>query len=155
MAPLLESWKAYGANPTPLDWGEVYTSLATGVIEGLDNPIMDMHGEKFDEVAKYVNMTGNLQSSIDFNTSEKIWQKLSEQQQEMWVKAVKAASAKAEEEFNNRFDKVLEEMKAGGAEIIETDTSDFVKAIETNIEDILEGNEDAIAAFKEIKAAGF
>ena len=38
MAPLLESWKAYGANPAPLDCGEIYTSLATGVIDGLNAP---------------------------------------------------------------------------------------------------------------------
>jgi TRAP-type C4-dicarboxylate transport system substrate-binding protein len=155
MAPLLESWKAYGANPTPLDWGEVYTSLATGVIDGLDNPVMDMHDEKFDEVAKYINMTGNLQSSIDFNTSEKIWQTLTAEEQDNWMKAVKIASAKGEEEYGRRFEKALEEMKAGGATIIETDTTDFIKAIENNIDDILEGNEVAIKAFKDIKAAGF
>ena len=68
MAPLVQCWKAYGAKPTSMDWGEIYTSLQTGVINAIDNPILDMYDEKFYEAIKYVNMTNNLYNMISYQT---------------------------------------------------------------------------------------
>ena len=43
----------YGANPTPVAWGELYTSLATGVVEGTKNAVTDIVPNKMDEVLKF------------------------------------------------------------------------------------------------------
>jgi len=45
-----------GANPTPVAWGELYTSLATGVVEGTKNAVTDIIPNKMDEVLKYATM---------------------------------------------------------------------------------------------------
>lgn len=155
MAPLLSSWRSYGAKPTPLDWGEVYTSLATGVIDGLDNPILDMYDEKFHEVCKYINMTGNLYTGIAYNMSEAFWQSLSAHEKSVFKMAIEIANLRTKIKLDKRFAQAMADMKSQGLKVIETDTSDFQKAIANNIDKILEDNERAIAMYKKIKKAGY
>ncbi len=51
---IVESYKAYGANPTPLPFGEVYSGLQLGLIDGQENPIGTIYPMKFHEVLKYL-----------------------------------------------------------------------------------------------------
>ena len=46
----------YGANPTPVAWGELYTSLATGVVEGTKNAVTDIIPNKMEEVLRYATL---------------------------------------------------------------------------------------------------
>lgn len=155
MAPLLGSWRSYGAKPTPLDWGEIYTSLATGVIDGVDNPLIDMYDEKFYEVTKYLNYTNNLQVLIAYNTSEAFWKSLTPKEQDVFKRAIEIANQKTKAEVKRRFEKVLEVLKNKGVQSIQTDTADFRKAVQDNIEKILEGNKRAIALYKKIIAGEY
>ena len=155
MAPLVASWQAYGAKPTSMDWGEIYTSLQTGVITSIDNPILDMYDEKFYEAIKYVNMTNNLYNMISYNTSMIFWNKLTDKEKDVFRRATRTASLKSGAEVDRRLGKVIEELKGRGIEIVETDTSGFSKAIEANIDEILKGNKDAIAVYKKIKSGDF
>lgn len=52
----VEMMKFYGANPTPVAWGELYTSLATGVVEGTKNAVTDIIPNKMHEVVKYATV---------------------------------------------------------------------------------------------------
>lgn len=54
-----EMVRALGATPTPVAWPEVYTSLATGVVEGTKNGITDVVGMKFHEHAKFMTLDGH------------------------------------------------------------------------------------------------
>ena len=54
-----EMVKALGGTPTPVAWPEVYTSLATGVVEGTKNGITDIVGMKFHEHAKFMTLDGH------------------------------------------------------------------------------------------------
>ena len=155
MAPLLGSWRSYGAKPTPLDWGEIYTSLATGVIEGVDNPVLDMYDEKFHEVTKYLNYTNNLQVLIAYNTSNAFWKSLTPHEQSVFRMAIEIANHRTKAEVNRRFAKTLKEMKGRGLKVIKTDTTAFRKAVQDNIEKILEGNKEVITFYKKIMAGGY
>ncbi|MBI9092331.1 MAG: TRAP transporter substrate-binding protein [Desulfobacterium sp.] len=150
MAPLVGCWKAYGAKPTSLDWGEIYTSLQTGVITAIDNPILDMYDEKFHEAVKYLNMTNNLYNMISYQTSSAFWDGLTDKEKEVFQGAVKVASKKGAAEVERRLSKVISELKAKGIVIVETDTSGFKKAVQANIDTILDGDEDAIAVYRKI-----
>jgi TRAP-type C4-dicarboxylate transport system substrate-binding protein len=150
MAPLVRCWQAYGAKPTSMDWGEIYTSLQTGVITAIDNPILDMYDEKFYEAIKYVNMTNNLYNMISYNTSMAFWSQLTDKEKEVFKKATQVASQKGAAEVQKRLGGVTDEMKKRGIEFIETDTSGFKKAVQDNIEEILAGNKDAIEVYWKI-----
>ena len=55
----IELVKLLGANPTPIAWPELYTSLATGVVDGSKNGITDIVGMKFHEHIKYITLDGH------------------------------------------------------------------------------------------------
>ncbi|MBW2593651.1 MAG: TRAP transporter substrate-binding protein, partial [Deltaproteobacteria bacterium] len=109
MAPLVQCWLAYGAKPTSMDWGEIYTSLQTGVITAIDNPILDMYDEKFHEAIKYVNMTNNIYNMISYNTSMAFWEKLSDREKDVFQRAIRVASIKGAMEVERRLDGVKAE----------------------------------------------
>jgi TRAP-type C4-dicarboxylate transport system substrate-binding protein len=55
----IELVKALGGSPTPVSWPEVYTSLATGVVEGTKNGITDIVNMKFQEHLDYITLDGH------------------------------------------------------------------------------------------------
>jgi len=155
MAPLVQCWKAYGAKPTSMDWGEIYTSLQTGVITSIDNPILDMYDEKFHEAIKYVNMTNNLYNMISYNTSMAFWQKLNDHEKDVFRRAVRVASIKGQMEVDKRLGGVKAELQSKNVKTIQTDTSGFKKAVQSNINTILAGDKDAIAVYQKIMKKEF
>ncbi|MEH6403753.1 MAG: TRAP transporter substrate-binding protein DctP [Sneathiella sp.] len=56
---LVEAYKAFGATPTPLPWGEVYGSLQTNIIQGQENPTFYLYSTKLYEVTDYITYTGH------------------------------------------------------------------------------------------------
>ncbi len=56
---LVESYKAFGATPTPLPWGEVYGSLQTGIIQGQENPAFFIESTKMYEVTDFITRAGH------------------------------------------------------------------------------------------------
>ena len=56
--------KALGANPLPVAFGEIYTALQTGAIDGQDNPLPTVRATKFYEVTKQIVITDHLVDSI-------------------------------------------------------------------------------------------
>ena len=150
MAPLVRCWQSYGAKPTSMDWGEIYTSLQTGVLDSVDNPILDMYDEKFYEPIKYVNMTNNLYNMISYNTSLAFWSKLTDKEKAVFKKATKVASEKGAAEVKKRLGSVIDELKKREIIFVDTDTAGFKKAIGDNIDTILAGNKDAIDVYWKI-----
>lgn len=56
----VKMFQAYGANPTPMAFSEVFTALQTGVIDGQENPMAQIWSAKFQEVQKYLSLTGHV-----------------------------------------------------------------------------------------------
>ncbi|GAC23812.1 TRAP dicarboxylate transporter subunit DctP [Paraglaciecola mesophila KMM 241] len=65
-----------GANPTPVSWAELYTALATGVVEGSKNGIQDIIGAKLEEHLKYIVLDGHSYMAALWWFSESVWQSL-------------------------------------------------------------------------------
>ena len=75
--------KSLGASPTGISWGEVYTSLATGVVEGTKNGITDIVGMKLHEHLKYIVLDGHSYMAAYWFSSEHFYQKLSPEHQKL------------------------------------------------------------------------
>jgi tripartite ATP-independent transporter DctP family solute receptor len=56
----VKMFKAYGANPTPLGFSEVFVALQTGAMDGQENPLAQIWSGHFQEVQKYLSMTGHV-----------------------------------------------------------------------------------------------
>lgn len=68
--------KLLGANPTPISWSELYTALATGVVEGSKNGIQDIIGAKLEEHLKFIVLDGHSYMAAFWWFSEPAWQSL-------------------------------------------------------------------------------
>ena len=73
---LIDTFNALGAQATPMSWGEVYTSLQQGVIDGAETDHVDLLVEKFYEVTKHVSLTGHLYLAAGLICSKKVYDKL-------------------------------------------------------------------------------
>lgn len=58
----VKMFKAYGANPTPLAFSEVFVALQTGAMDGQENPLAQIVSGRFEEVQKYLSLTGHVYS---------------------------------------------------------------------------------------------
>ncbi|WP_163263881.1 sialic acid TRAP transporter substrate-binding protein SiaP [Chelativorans alearense] len=93
--PGSDAWQflgtALGASPVAIAFGEVYTALQTGVVDGQDNPLPTNKAAKFYEVTKQIVLTSHLVDAIFLSMSGETWDALSDSQKE----AVTAAAEKA------------------------------------------------------------
>jgi tripartite ATP-independent transporter DctP family solute receptor len=74
--------QALGAQAYPLSWGEVYSGLQTGVIDGQMNPVPIISFANFSEVQKYMTLTNHLFSPYTFMVNRDFFEGLSEEQQQ-------------------------------------------------------------------------
>lgn len=98
--PAADTWlflgKALGANPLPVAFGEIYTALQTGAIDGQDNPLPTVRAAKFYEVTKQIVLTDHLVDAIFLSMAGSTWKKLDDKQ-----KAAVSSAAKAAVRYNN------------------------------------------------------
>lgn len=69
---IMDTFSAWGANPVPIDFSEVYNSLQQSVVDGHENPIISIHDMKFYEVQKYMTQLNHGYLSYFYSYS-KIW----------------------------------------------------------------------------------
>ncbi len=72
----VKMFKAYGANPTPMAYSEVFVALQTGVIDGQENPYAQIYPAKFYEVQKYLSITGHVYTPGYVITGKKFFEGL-------------------------------------------------------------------------------
>lgn len=109
----VETYKAFGATPTPLSWGEVYGSLQLKTVDGMVNPIYFIYNAKWHEVQDYLMFPGQQPYVGTFSTNSKWYSNLSDEKKAMIQKATRAAD-KAAYKYQLRInkenmDKILKE----------------------------------------------
>lgn len=88
---LVESYKAFGATPTPLPWGEVYGGLQTNIIQGQENPVFFIESTKIYEVTDHITFAGHNNFTTALMANQDFFNGLSADEQEL----VRTASAQA------------------------------------------------------------
>jgi tripartite ATP-independent transporter DctP family solute receptor len=83
--------KALGANPTPMAFGELFTALQKGVIDGQENPAAHIYTKRFFEVQKYISLTEHTYSAEPLVVSMITWNKLTPEQQTIIQEAAEEA----------------------------------------------------------------
>ena len=71
---MIDTYKAWGGNPTPMAWSETFTALQQGVVDGQDNPYVTVDAMKFDTVQKYVTNIRYIFSIEPLIMSEQLFQ---------------------------------------------------------------------------------
>ncbi len=87
----VEMVKALGGEPTPIAWPEVPSALATGVVDGQENPVSVIYGNKFYEMQKYLSLDGHVYGTDFILMNDELLQSLSPQDQAIIKRAAKVA----------------------------------------------------------------
>ncbi len=121
-------FKEWGANPTPMSFSEVFVALQTGTMDGQENPLTNIVGANFQEVQKYLSLTGHVYSPAYLTTGAETWAGLPDDVKaaanEIAVQVQDWALAEGEKADNELVDKV----KAAGVEVNEADKAAFIAA---------------------------
>ena len=128
--------ESLGASPTVVSFGELYSALQTGVVDGAEQPIANYKSNAFPEVANNLILDGHTLGAVQVIITDNAWNKLTENQQACIMEAGKYAqdfNAKLSESEEN---KVLDELKANGCNVVEvTDKAPWQEACKSVIEE--------------------
>jgi TRAP-type C4-dicarboxylate transport system substrate-binding protein len=91
----VETFKAFGANPTPLSWGEVYGALQLKTVDGMVNPVYFIYNAKWHEVQDFLIFPGQQPYVGTVSTNNEWFAGLPAEQQDMVTKAIAAAEQAA------------------------------------------------------------
>lgn len=143
--PGTDAWQflgaALGASPTPMAFTEVYTALATGAVDGQDNPLPTVVDAKFYEVTKQITLTSHL---VDLNYiafSLETWNSLTPDQQLTVQRAADAAAAVGRLRQLDKENSLAEFIRSQGVEIYTPD----LEAFRTHVQAAYVGSEFAEA----------
>ncbi len=134
---LAKSITAMGATGVPMAWGEVYTAVQQGTIDGLENSPPVIASNKMYEVAKYYSLTQQFIIPDPQMISLKVYNSLPPKLQEAVMKAGKAS----QEDFNAKWQKAMEAdmqlLKKNGVKVNEVDKAAFRKSVEPLVKEYL------------------
>ncbi|WP_116475473.1 TRAP transporter substrate-binding protein [Zobellella maritima] len=116
---MIDTYRAWGINPTPMAWSETFTGLQLGVVDGQDNPYMTIHAMKFSEVQDYITNIRYLFSIEPLIVSEEIYQAQSDELQQAIRAAGQEATAFSARYLVEQEDKIRAELVSQGMAIIE------------------------------------
>lgn len=124
----VKMFKLYGANPTPMAFSEVFTALQTGVIDGQENPYAQIWSAKFQEVQKYLSITGHVYTPAYLLTSEKHFSALPADVRAELEKCAASTQDFVYETAANLETDLLDKLKDGGIQVNTADKDAFIAA---------------------------
>jgi len=124
----VKMFKSYGANPTPMAFSEVFTALQTGVIDGQENPFAQIYSAKFQEVQKYLSLTGHVYTPAYVTVGKKTWEGLPEDVRAILEETAKETQAYVYETAAQLETDLLEKLEAGGMTVNQADNDAFIGA---------------------------
>ena len=108
-----------GATPSPVSMSEIYASMQNGTIDGAEQPTVNYAGNSFQEVGPNLTLDGHTLGAMMTVISDKAWNSLTEEQQNILLEAGKEASAYCREVSEEKENEVLEQLKSSGINVID------------------------------------
>src|SRR3546814_17330661 len=119
-------FKLYGANPSPMAFSEVFTALQTGVMDGQENPYTQIWSAKFQEVQKYLSITGHVYTTAYALVSEQHYAALPEDVRSVLDRCGQEPQVFVYETAAKMETDLMDNMKVGGMAVTEADQQDFI-----------------------------
>ncbi|MBN1758419.1 MAG: TRAP transporter substrate-binding protein [Chitinispirillaceae bacterium] len=121
--------KALGGSPTPIPWGELYTSLQQGVVDGAENNPPSFYLSRHYEVCKHFSIDEHASIPDILLMSTVVWKSLSPQEQQWLQRAVDASVVYQRKLWKEATQEALEAVKAAGVEVTYPDKQPFIDAV--------------------------
>ncbi len=122
--------RAFGASPTPISWGELYTALQGGVVDGAENNPPSFYLSHHYEVCKFYTLDEHTMIPDVLLISTLAWNKLSQQEHEWLQQAVDESVNVQRELWRKSEEEALTEVKKAGVEVIIPDKTPFIDKTE-------------------------
>jgi TRAP-type transport system periplasmic protein len=120
-------FEEYGAEPSPMALSEVFMALQTGVMDGQENPLAQIAGQRFQEVQDYLSLTGHVYTPA-YLTAGRRFNNLPEEIQEILIEVAQETQDFVYEHAAQLDQDLLDVIREAGTEINEVDTSVFIEA---------------------------
>jgi tripartite ATP-independent transporter DctP family solute receptor len=124
----VKMFQAYGANPSPMKFSEVFTALQTGVMDAQENPFTQIASAKFNEVQKYLSLTGHVYTPAYVIAGSKKWATLPADVRKILEDTAKETQAFVYEYAEKDDMALLEKLKAGGMVVNTPNKDAFIAA---------------------------
>lgn len=131
----IETFKALGANPVPMGWGDVYTALQQDIIDAQENPPWVIEAFKIYEVQKYYSITAHSYAGNVIMINKMLLDGFSPEIQKILIDSARDASAYERKVNAEGVDKILDGLRAKGMKINDVDTVPFQKLVQPVYED--------------------
>ena len=143
--------EAWGARPTPMNFGELYLALKQNVVDGQENPLPTIKSGKFDEVQKYLVLSAHIITPRLVVVNEAFWQSLSPNDRKFVGDAIKAGIAWQNEELIRQEKALVDQFKAAGMTVITPDINAFKAPVLAKVPKMFESKWGA-GMFEQIQA---
>jgi tripartite ATP-independent transporter DctP family solute receptor len=128
-APLfLMLTKSVGANATPIAFAEVYLALQQGTVDGQENPLPTIMAKKFYEVQSHIMLTGHISESLLTIVGTHVWAKASDADKKVFEEVLMQAAAKASDQIRSQEQKIADELRKLGKNVVTVDREAFRQA---------------------------
>nr|AMK08672.1 PM1651 protein [Pasteurella multocida] len=124
----LKMFKAWGANPTPIPFGDVFIGLRTGVIDGQENPLTNIYAAKLQEVQKYLSITNHVYSPAYLTVGKNTYQKLPENVRKIIETGAKEAQTWGYQEAEKRESELEKKLVESGMTLNNANIQAFIEA---------------------------
>jgi tripartite ATP-independent transporter DctP family solute receptor len=125
-APLfLMFTKSVGANATPIAFAEVYLALQQGTVDGQENPLPTIMAKKFYEVQSHIMLTGHITESLLTILGSHVWAKLNDDEKKIFNEVLIQAAANATDQIRASEQKLADEFRKLGKNVVEVDRAAF------------------------------
>ncbi|USH01524.1 C4-dicarboxylate TRAP transporter substrate-binding protein [Grimontia kaedaensis] len=123
----ISTLQSMGAAPAALPFPETYAGVQQGVVDGLEGSILTMYSTKIYEVAKNMSKTGHFLGTVGLYISPSVWDKLSEEQQNIVVEEIVAGAESNTEQLIKLDEEYTQKLKEQGVTFNDVDTAAFNK----------------------------
>ena len=124
----VKMFQLYGANPTPMSFSDVFTALKTGVIDGQENPYAQIWSAKFQEVQKYLSITGHVYTPAYVLVSDKHFAELPAAVRDILIATARDTQAYVYDLAAQLETDLLNQLTAGGITVNTADKAAFIAA---------------------------
>ena len=128
---MIDTYKAFGAEPTPIAWSETFTATQTGIVDGGDSGVYWMKAAKFFEITKHYAVTEHFALTSPFLVSDRFMQKLTPDLQALVREAGHEASLAGRENVRDSEAALTAELKDLGVMFTQPDKAPFIEAAQT------------------------
>jgi tripartite ATP-independent transporter DctP family solute receptor len=124
----VKMFREYGANPTPMEFSDVFVALQTGAMDGQENPYTQITSAKFQEVQKYLSITGHVYTPAYILSSMKGFEGQPDDVRAVLTDCANETQGVTYETAAKMETELLDVIKAAGVEVNEADKDAFIAA---------------------------